>query len=109
MGKRTGVEPDGTQTLLVRLCHALDVTPRELASSIGLRYAELQPLLKTQIGQLDLVGDDTWWMISDHISRQVGLLLAAKQDLDAALEKDRARRALRTAQLKAGYGRSSPR
>lgn len=109
MGKRTGVEPDGTQTLVVRICHALDLTPRELAKSVGISYAELKPLLGLRQQELDMLGGDTWWLISEFIDKQLAMLMAARLDLSRALQKDRTQRVLRSATVRERSPRSSPR
>lgn len=109
MGRRTGAEPDGTQPIFMRICHALDMKPHELAKTIGLKYKDVQPLEDARIGELNFSGDDTWWRVSEYVDRQLGLLLAIKMDLSRALQKDRSAQALRREQLAARGGKPSPR
>lgn len=109
MGSRTGAEPNGTQPILRRVLHALDLHPHELAKAIGLRMKDIKPLLDERASMLDLTGDDTWWRISEYVDRQVGTLLAVKMDLSRALQKDRGAQVLRRELLAARDHKPSPR
>lgn len=96
MGRRTGNEPNSSQTFLWRICHALDIPPKELAREIGVDYQkDLAPLLAERRHVVEIDRDETWWLISDFVARRTGLLMAIKLELDRALQKDRAARVTR--------------
>lgn len=92
MGLRTGKEPDSDDTFLWRICHALDLSPRELAKNIGVKYKELEPLLRTRSQVAEIDCDEVWWLISDLVSKQCGYLMAIRSELSKALQKDRVKR-----------------
>jgi len=97
MGRRTGKRPTADDSFLWRICHALDESPRGLAKSCGLDYEhDVAPLLNGQKDMLaDIDRDETWWAISEYVSRRLGDLFAVKADLNRALQKDRGKRILR--------------
>jgi hypothetical protein len=94
----------------MRICHALDLTPEELAASAQVDYEEIAPLLDARIGLLvEQDRDDTWWKISEYVDSQLAMLLVVKMELTKALQNERARRAARIAQALERPKRSSPR
>jgi len=92
MGERTGKEPDGRDTFLWRICHALDLTPPQLAKRIGVRPSEVRALLYTHFRTADYSQDDTWELINAYVNKQLGLLLAVRADLQRSMREDRIRR-----------------
>ncbi|RTL04965.1 hypothetical protein EKK58_09160 [Candidatus Dependentiae bacterium] len=73
----------------MRICHALDEHPSELARNAGISYEDIVPLIKYK-GPLS--EDDAWWKIKDYVSAKTGMLMAIGVELNVALQKDRARR-----------------
>lgn len=101
MGRRTGKEPDSSDTFLMRICHALDETPQELAKSIGVKYkADIFPLLGPRNTVAEMERDDTWFLISEYVAKKMGYLMAVRMELDKALQQDRARRAVQVNRLR---------
>lgn len=92
MGHRTGKEPNGKDTFLWRICHALDEPPRMLAKSIELPYTEIEPLLDHRHNLIEIDRDDTWDAISRHVDKRIATLLAVKAELNRALQSDRTKR-----------------
>lgn len=80
----------------MRVCKALDLTPKQLAKKLKLSYDDdVQPLLsggKSTIGELDR--DEIWWKIDMYVSKRMGFLMAIKSELAKGIQKDRARRVL---------------
>lgn len=94
MGLRTGKEPDVTDTFLMRICHALDVTPKELARGIGVSYKkEIEPLLGQRSLIAEIEKDEVWFLISEYVAKRMGSLMAIRFELNRALQADRVRRA----------------
>lgn len=93
MGYRTGKEPSKSDSFLLRICHALDLTPVQLANAIEVNYLEeLAPLLKKR-NHVDR--DDVWWKINDYVSLRLGYMMSIKEELNRAMHRDRARRIVR--------------
>lgn len=107
--KRRVPLPDIKDSFLKRICAALDVKPNELADMLGVSYGDVLALLgpRTRVADIDM--DEAWYEIAEYVETQLGLLMAVKLELNAALQKDKERRALRYAQALARGGRSSPR
>lgn len=104
MGIRTGKEPSAEDSFLWRICHALDLTPKELAKSIGVAYKEVEPLLVGQQQMLaEIDRDEVWWLIYEFIGKRMGYMMAVRHELDKALQKDRAKRLNRHKRFK-DYG-----
>lgn len=88
-----------------RLLHALDMTPRDLASELRLRGVdvstkELIVLLGKSRSRLpDIDRDAIWFAIEQYVNQQLGYLLASKHELNIALQKQRSHRALRMLSL----------
>lgn len=80
-----------------------------LAHNIGVPYAELEPLLAKRHMLAEIDRDETWWKISEYVDRRLGTLLAIRHELNASLQRDRARRAVRVNQHLQRTKRSSPR
>lgn len=106
MGKRTGVYPQIDHNVAERLLHALDMYPEDLAKACNVKPKDIRTLLdnpnNTEV-------TDLWWTISDYLTEQIGLLLAAKRELDTHLQRQRASRATRIAMSQGRQRRSSPR
>ncbi len=68
-----------------------------LAANIGVEYDELAPLLDERIAVVEIDRDEVWWKISEHLAKRLGELMAARKELNKALQKDRAARAARIA------------
>lgn len=95
MGGRTGKEPSVDDTFLWRICHALDEPPRMLAQSIGVPYAEVEPLLDERHHLAEIDRDEVWWLILQYTSKRMGHLIAIRTELNKALQRDRKKRLLR--------------
>lgn len=93
----------------MRICKALDEPPKLLAKNIGVPYAELHPLLDPLHLLVELDRDETWWLISQYVDKRIGVLLAARAELNKALQKDRSRRAVRVQAMQQRQGKGSPR
>lgn len=104
MGRRTGKNPSPDQTFLVRICNALDETPRELAKNIGVKYKELEPFLAPRYTLVEMDIDDVWWRIGEYVDERLGFIMAARMELNKALEKDRAARIARLQRFKTHHG-----
>lgn len=109
MGRRTGQEPGPEHTMIERLCHSTDLTLRELAKSSGIPLKTLEMVNDPRMFMLEWQKDDTWWLIKDHIDRQLGMLMAFNADLNRQLQRDRTRQATRIAKARSRQKRSSPR
>ena len=107
--KRTGKNPTVEDTFLWRICHALDVPPRMLAARIGVEYAELEPLLDERHKLVEIDRDEVWWKLAEHVNVRIGELMAIRHELDKALQKDRASRAVRIAKQRQRLKKPSPR
>jgi hypothetical protein len=85
--------PEG---VIDRLCRGLGVTPKKLASLIGVPYKEVEPLLGLTYGQQsDAEYDEVWRGIARLVDERLGLLLAAREDLQAKIQRDRMKRLAR--------------
>ncbi len=101
MGRRTGKKPEVSDSFLMRICHAIDETPRELAKSLGVEYSELKPLLTGGLcDNVEMDRDEVWWKLAEYISRRIGSFLAVKGELNKALQKDRAKRIVQQKRFK---------
>lgn len=109
MGRRTGQEPGAEHTMVERLCHATDLSLRELAKSSGISLKDLETLNDPRMYMLEWQKDDTWWLFKDYIDKQLGMLMALNTDLNRHLQRDRARQATRIAKALQRQKRSSPR
>lgn len=97
MEKRRVRRPKTSDSFLRRVCYALDEHPTRLASSIGVPYKELQPLLTGQSSLLvEMDRDDTWIKIMEYVDIRLGLLLAIKGELSKKLQKDLVKRLRQT-------------
>jgi len=90
--------PVTSDSFLMRLCKALDLSPRQLAAAIDVPYADLQPLESKYAGLVDIDRSPIWWSIMELIDKRTALLLAARHELNTKLTKDRAHRALRVSE-----------
>lgn len=80
-----------------RICHALDLSPKELARALDLPYAEVRDLLVGQSSLLvEIDRDEVWWRIYEYISERMSYMMAVRHELDKALQKDRIKRLQRT-------------
>lgn len=82
----------------MRVCKALDEPPRMLANNIGVPYGDIEPLLSPTTYLLaDMDKDETWWLIYEYVGKRMGELMAARNEMDKKLQRDRSRRAVRHA------------
>lgn len=109
MPRRTVTPPTVNDTFLWRICKALDEPPRMLASNIGVPYEELAPLLEERHKLVEIDRDEVWWKIGEYTDRRLGELMAVKAELNAALQRDRRKRAVRIAAHRASKRKGSPR
>lgn len=63
-------------------------------------YEELRPLLdhRWRVAEMDV--DPVWWELSKLIDERLGLLMAARAEMQKALQKDKTRRAVRHAEMR---------
>jgi len=80
-----------------------------LAASIGVPYAELEPLLDARHLLAEIDRDETWWMIAEYVDKRLGEMMAIRLELSRALQRDRTKRALRIEHLKQRSKKPSPR
>lgn len=80
-----------------------------LAARIGVPYDELEPLLDERHKLVEIDRDDVWWKISEYVSVRLGEFMAIRHELDKALQRDRASRAVRIARQRERVKRPSPR
>ena len=109
MPKRTISPPCVADTFLWRICKALDEPPRMLAANIGVPYDELAPLLDARHRLAEIDRDEVWWKIGEYADRRLGDILAIRQELNTALQRDRSKRAVRIAANRAATRKGSPR
>lgn len=83
--------------------------PRMLAAEIGVPYAELEPLLLPRHMIVEIDRDDTWWKIAAYVEQRLGAIMAIRLELNKALQRDRAQRAVRIAQQRQRLKKPSPR
>lgn len=87
--------PKVSDPFLLRVCKALGMKPTELAEAIGVPYADIHKMLAPRHIVVEIDRDETWWKISEIIDLRIGLLMAARHELQKALQQDRAKRSLR--------------
>lgn len=109
MPRRTVSPPSLNDTFLWRICKALDEPPRMLALNIGVSYDELAPLLDERHKLAEIDRDETWWLIYEYANKRLGEIMAIKAEMDAALQRDRSKRAARLAAQRASVRKGSPR
>lgn len=98
------LKPTVNDSFFVRICNALGVPPRVLAKDIGVKYAEIKPLLTGSAGELvDVDRDEVWLRLYEHVSAKMGMLIAIRHELDKKLQTDRKKRLLRTERFKEFY------
>lgn len=90
--------PQGDQPLLLRVCHALDLHPHELAKALGMKQGEVKSLITLQVQEHDMDGE-LWTGIEKYVNDQLAYLMAVKLDMQRVMQKHRAKQALRTATL----------
>lgn len=97
MPRKTVSPPQVADTFLWRVCKALDEPPRMLAANLGVPYAEVAPLLLPRPGLVETYNDEVWWKLSEYVDRRLGEIMAARNELQKAVEKDRQARVVRHA------------
>lgn len=107
--KRRVALPDVEDSFLKRICSAMDIKPVELAEMLGVPYADVYKMLGPRARIVEIDMDETWLDIVDYVNTQLGLLLAVKDELNRALQKDKTQRAMRYAAALQRGRRSSPR
>lgn len=79
---------------LRQMLRATNQKPWELAHAIGVKHKDIQPLLDVA----EPVGDGSnlhlWNRIHEYLNERLGLMLAARFELDRALQKERQKRAV---------------
>lgn len=88
---------------------ALNETPKQLADSLGVKYHELEPLLDVHSPLADMDYGWLWWKIYEHVNTRLGLILAARHEINKGLQKDRARRVARIETVRQRDKKPSPR
>lgn len=82
-----------TPTFLQRILDALEMKPWQLAQAIGVPHREIKAMLAPRHALAEMDRDDTWWLIAAYVDKRLALTLAIKADLNAALQRDRVKRA----------------
>jgi hypothetical protein len=97
--RRMNRPPEPEDTFLMRVCYALDVSPRMLAKGAGVSYSDqIVPLMRPYYEIAGTPAEDTWWAISQYVNQRLGEMLAAQQELQRHMQSSRAKRAARTAE-----------
>lgn len=105
MGGKSGGEPTVEDSFLMRICHALDESPRRLANNLNIPYEEIEPLLGQRHMLAEIDRDYVWWAIFEYTSRRLGQILAVRAELNKALQKDRKKRVLRQERFNKFHGK----
>lgn len=84
---------------LLRICKALNLTPRELAKCIDTPYVEIEPLLTTRWMLADTDRSDVWFKISEYTRKRLGELMVAQSELTKITEQHRTQRVARLAAM----------
>lgn len=79
-------------SLIDRICVAVDRTPEELSVATGLPIEDIASLDGTPryMGFIDDAA--TWQAVYEYVSTRLGLMLAAREELQRQLSKDNRRR-----------------
>lgn len=79
------------EILLERVCAGLGLTPRKLATTLGLSYKhEVQPLENVQPHHVAHMSYDPVWLgIQELVDTRLGLLLAVRDDIATQAHKGR--------------------
>lgn len=88
--------PKATDTFLQRICIALGECPSMVAYNAGIPWGDFRVYLSHKYLLADIENDDeVWWKVSEYVSYKLGILMAARAELNKELQKTRARRAAR--------------
>lgn len=101
MPERMRGTPSVEDPFLLRICKALDWPPRMLAQRLGVPYEDIEVMLRPRHELVEIDRDELWWQVKQVVDERIGLLMAARQQLDVALQRDRSRRAVRIAEQRA--------
>lgn len=94
--------PTSEDTLLERVCKALDETPFMVATKAGLSFKDdVEPLLGAYKDLAQFDEDPVWDVLYSYVGERLGLLMAARAELEKARNKTRHVRAARVAQHRA--------
>lgn len=109
-GKRRGRTrtPHPDDTFLQKICYALDVTPRMLASDIDVPYAELEPLLDKRHLLAEIDRGELWWKIKHHVDSRLAEMMAVRSELNVAMQQHRAARILQNERFATVSARPPP-
>lgn len=88
--------PKTDDTFLARILKTLNMSATELAATLRVPVADIELFLRPRYELVEIDRDELWWKISELVDQRIGLLMAARHELQKALQSDRARRALRT-------------
>ena len=106
---QTGLRMEDVNSLVTRIAYALDVPVPILARQLDVSLAELEELEQLTLREQDPEHDDLWWRITELIDIRLGLIMAAKSELNRLLTGKRAERAVRIASVRERPGKRSPR
>jgi hypothetical protein len=102
--------PKADDTFLQRICLALGECPSVVAHNIEVPWQDFKVYLDPHYQLADIERDDeVWWKVSEYVSYKLGLLLAARKELDKEMQKVRARRAVRLNRFRGFHDRSTDR
>lgn len=91
--------PTKDETFLQRICTALDMTPKKLASQLGVRAKELEPLLGKYNTLAGVEEDYVWWKLEEYVSVRAALLFTIKTELSAKLQTARKKKIMKMNQF----------
>jgi hypothetical protein len=96
-------------TFLGQICEALDQSPQELAENMGIARSELEAFMVSRNLLPDMDRHEIWWALNEYVNQRLALILAARAQLNRALQRDRKKRAARVAAFISRTPKGSPR
>jgi hypothetical protein len=91
---------------MMRVCIALDFTPKQLARNAGVPFKELKPLLNLPANTMpDPQYDEVWWAVSEYVAKHIGLLMAVRAEMNKLMQKSRAKKIARAEQFRSTHDR----
>lgn len=99
-------KPKVSDGFLKRMCFALRLEPRKLAKALEIPWSEFEAMLeagRTELPEIDR--HDVWWELSAFVNDELAYLMVVRNELDKALQKDRAARTLRIQQQRDYHAR----
>lgn len=101
--------PTADDTFIVRILKTMNIEATELAELLQVPYADIEAMMLPRHQLVEIDRSEIWWRIGEMLDVRIGLLMAARHELQKALQQDRAQRALRTERALRRDKRSPPR